>query len=386
MTAVELLDILRRGEDSCHQFKRTVEQEEKLAKDIVAFSNCDGGQIFVGVADDGTVTGLTPREVADLNKRISNAASQHVHPEPQILTQNIETPNGLVVVISVPSGISKPYTDKAGIYWTKKGADKRKAVSREELQRLFQRSGLVHADAVPVNDTSEADLDLTMFSDFYRVQYGESFEQAGVPLKQLLRNLNLGTQDGRLNIAGVLLFGSQPQHQLPAFVVKAASFPNTDGSGEEYLDRVEFTGKITAQFRDAVVFLVNNTRRHQNGQSVNSIAEPEIPRIVWEELVANALIHRDYFVSATIRIFVFLDRMEIISPGHLPNNLTVENIKAGNSNIRNPIIASFAAKILPYTGLGKGILRALKAYPNIDFIDDRDGNQFKVIVRRPVLP
>ena len=386
MTAVELLEILRRGEDSRHQFKRVVKHEMEIAEDIVAFSNCDGGQIFVGVADDGTVTGLTSREVADLNKRISNAASQWVRPEPQILTENIETPKGLVVVIDVPPGIAKPYQDKDGNFWVKKAGDNRKALAREELQRMFQRSSLVHADAVPVDDTSDADLDLTVFSDFYRVQYGESFEHTGLPLKQLLRNLNLGTQDGRLNIAGVLLFGSQPQHLLPAFVVKAASFPNTDGSGEEYLDRVEFTGKIAAQFRDAVVFLVNNTRRHQNGQSVNSIAEPEIPRIVWEELVANALVHRDYFTSAAIRVFVYSDRMEIISPGHLPNNLTVENIKAGNSNIRNPILASFAAKILPYTGLGKGILRALKAYPNIDFIDDRDGNQFKVIVKRPAQP
>jgi len=386
MTAVELLEVIRRGEDSRHQFKRIVKHEAELAEDMVAFSNCDGGQIFVGVADDGTVTGLTPREVADLNKRISNAASQWVRPEPQILTKNIETPNGLVVVIDVSPGIAKPYQDKDGNFWVKKGTDNRKATAREELQRMFQSSGLVHADALPVEDTSEADIDLLVFADFYRLQYGETLERSGIPLKQLLCNLNLSAQDGRLNIAGLLFFGNQPQNRLPAFVIKAASFPDTDGTGEAYLDRVELAGKIAAQFRDAVAFLVNNTRRHQNGQSVNSIAEPEIPRIVWEELVANALIHRDYFVSAAIRIFVFPDRMEIISPGHLPNNLNVENIKAGNSNIRNPIIASFAAKILPYTGLGKGILRALRAYPHIDFIDDRDGNQFKVIVRRPAQP
>jgi ATP-dependent DNA helicase RecG len=384
MTAVELLDTIQRGEDSRHQFKRGVKHEMELAEDIVAFCNGDGGQIFVGVADDGTITGLTAREVAELNKRISNAASQCVRPEPQVMTENIATPGGLVVVIQVPAGVAKPYQDKDGNFWVKKGADNRKALAREELQRMFQRSGLIHADAVPVDDTSEADLDLAVFSDFYRAQYGEAIEQSGVSLRQLLRNLNMCSQDGRLNIAGLLLLGGLPQHLLPAFVVKAASFPNTDGSGQTYLDRVEFAGRLTAQFRDAVAFLVNNTRRHQNGQSVNSIAEPEIPRIVWEELVANALIHRDYFVSAAIRIFVFLDRMEIISPGHLPNNLTVENIKAGNSNIRNPIIASFASKLLPYTGLGKGILRALKAYPHIDFVDDRDGNQFKVIVKRPV--
>ena len=103
-----------------------------------------------------------------------------------------------------------------------------------------------------------------------------------------------------------------------------------------------------------------------------------------EELVANALIHRDYFVSAPVRLLVFGNRVEIINPGHLPNNLTIENIKTGNSNIRNPILASFASKLLPYRGLGSGILRALRAYPHIELIDDREGNLFKVIVARPM--
>jgi ATP-dependent DNA helicase RecG len=101
-----------------------------------------------------------------------------------------------------------------------------------------------------------------------------------------------------------------------------------------------------------------------------------------EELLTNALIHRDYFISAPIRVFIFSDRVEIISPGHLPNNLTVENIKTGNSNIRNPILASFATKILPYRGLGNGVRRALKEYPDIDLLDDKASNLFKVVIKR----
>jgi len=109
----------------------------------------------------------------------------------------------------------------------------------------------------------------------------------------------------------------------------------------------------------------------------------EIPQIVFEELLVNALIHRDYFISAVIRIFIFDDRIEIISPGHLPNNLTIEKIRTGNSNIRNPILASFVAKkLLPYRGLGSGIRRSLEEWPHIEFIDDRDGCTFKAIVHR----
>jgi ATP-dependent DNA helicase RecG len=129
-------------------------------------------------------------------------------------------------------------------------------------------------------------------------------------------------------------------------------------------------------------FVLGNIKHIQKDQNVNAPGEPEIPRIVLEELIANALIHRDYFVSAPVRIFVFQDRLRIISPGHLPNNLTIENIKRGNSNIRNPILASYATKILPYRGLGSGIIRALNAYPDIDFQDDHDGNQFIVTINR----
>jgi ATP-dependent DNA helicase RecG len=94
------------------------------------------------------------------------------------------------------------------------------------------------------------------------------------------------------------------------------------------------------------------------------------------------IMHRDYFVSAPIRIFVFVDRVEIISPGYLPNNPTVANNLTGNSNIRIPILASFAAKLLPYRGLGTGILRALREYPSIEFESDRDSNLFRAVIRR----
>jgi len=108
---------------------------------------------------------------------------------------------------------------------------------------------------------------------------------------------------------------------------------------------------------------------------------PEIPQIVFEELLVNALIHRDYFISAAIRLFIFENRIEIISPGHLPNYLTITKIMAGNSNIRNPILASFAAKkLLPYRGLGSGLRRVMEEWDDVEFIDDRDGNIFKVIV------
>lgn len=384
METTELIEILSRGEDSRHQFKLDFTNANALAAEIVAFSNAAGGRIFIGVNDDGTVRGLSNTDVARLNQLISNAASNHVRPAMNPQTENVNHPNGIVLVVTIPQGISKPYMvaqDGALSIWVKKGADKRRANDREEIQRLFQQAGMVHADQTPVANLGVGDLDMSYFETFFEQQFGESLARHDQPLPQLLSNMNLMNQ-GRLNVAGGLLFAKAPHYALPAFIVKAVAFVGNRIEDEHYLDSRDITGKLADVFQQTLGFIIANTRAAQGEQGFNSQGRPEIPRVVWEELFANALIHRDYFISAPVRVLVFADRVEIVSPGHLPNNLTIENIKAGNSNIRNPVLASFAAKLLPYRGLGSGILRALRACPNVELIDDRAGNLFKAIVPR----
>lgn len=382
METTELIDLLSRGEDSRQQFKADMTNADALAAEIVAFCNTAGGRIFIGVNDDSSVRGLSGADVARLNQLVANAASQVVRPAVNPLTENVPHPNGTVMVVSIPEGVNKPYMDKNGTIWVKNGSDKRRATSREELQRLFQQAGLVHADETPVAGLSAGDVDMPYFEGFFEQQFGEPLAQHNQPLPQLLSNMNLMNQ-GQLNVAGSLLFARAPQYALPAFIVKAVAFVGTQIEDERYIDSRDITGKLADVFQQTLGFIIANTRAAQGEQGFNSPGLPEIPRIVWEELVANALIHRDYFVSAPVRVLVFADRVEIISPGHLPNNLTIENIKAGNSNMRNPILASFAAKLLPYRGLGSGLLRVIRAWPQIELIDDRAGNLFKAIVMRP---
>ena len=382
MHTTELIAALTRGEDSRHQFKADFTNGDALAAEIVAFSNTAGGRIFIGVHDDGTVCGLATSDVARLNQLLSNTASQNVRPPVNPLTEIVTHPLGRVMVVDIAPGVSKPYMDKAGAIWVKSGADKRRATSREEIQRIFQQGGLLHADEILIPSMTLAQVNLPLLDQYLEKVVGETLDQQGLPLGRVLENMNLA-QSGSLNLAGALLFGRHPEARLPAFIVKAVAFPGIDIADETYLESRDLTGPLPEIFEQGMRFLIGNTRTLQNGRSVNSLGEPEVPRIVWEELLANALVHRDYFVSAPVRVLVFADRVEIISPGHLPNNLTIENIKAGNSNIRNPILASFAAKLLPYRGLGSGLLRAFKAYPAIELIDDRTGNLFKAIVVRP---
>ncbi len=382
----ELVAMIALGEDSTRQFKADVRNADSLASEMAAFANAEGGLILIGVADDGSIPGLSRADAGRINQLISNAASHLVRSPLVVQTENVAVGKGkIVIVLTVPRGIDKPYFDKNSVIWLKSGADKRRVNTKEELRRLFQIAGQFYADELPTKAGIEA-LDKLRFRDFLRDFYKREFPGEPGELTRLLQNMNLATEAGVLNLAGVLMFGERPEMIKPQFVVKAIRYPGNKIHATGYLDTEDFVGPLQKIFDDALAFVMRNLHKVQAGRGVNAPGLPEIPESVFEELLVNALVHRDYLVSAPIRLFIFDNRIEIISPGHLPDNLTVEKILTGISNIRNPILVSFVAKgLLPYHGLGSGIQRAIDAWPRIEFIDDRERCQFTATVhRKPV--
>jgi len=171
MKRSDLLSSIPLGEDSRRQFKANVRNGESLASEMAAFANSNGGTILIGVADDGSTPGLSQKDVARINQFISNAASQLVRSPLTVQTENVARENGRIVIVStVPKGIDKLYFDKNRVIWLKTGADERRVDSREELHRLSQ-------------------------------------------------DMKLPTDDGNLNLAGVLMFAEQPERIEPQFVV-----------------------------------------------------------------------------------------------------------------------------------------------------------------------
>lgn len=380
MEHVEILTLLSQGENRSNRFKKNVFNSGALASEIVAFSNGEGGRLFIGVDSVGTLVGLSKRDVQRINPLISSAAGSLVSPPVSVITQVTIIEGRRILILEVPKGTGSPYQDSQGMFWVMSSCGKRKATSREEIQSLFIASGKIRADVAP-SDLPVSDLEAPYFSQFFERRYEQKLEDQPLPLDQVLHNMNLA-HDGELNLAGALLFGRNPSTRLPSFIVKAGAFPGTTLAVDSYIDSRNIEGKMGDIFGQTMSFILAHIFQVQGEQTVNTVGVPEIPRIVFEELVTNALVHRDYFISAPIRVFVFRDRIEIIRAGHLPNNLTVENIKAGNSNARNPVLASFAHHILPYRGYGSGVVRALELYPHIDFVDDRDGNLFTCVIRR----
>jgi ATP-dependent DNA helicase RecG len=347
----DLLNQVSLGEDSTRQFKVDVRNADSLASEMAAFANCEGGTIYLGVADDGSAPGLGRNDIARINQLISNAASQLVKSPLTVRTENIALQNGrVVIVLTVPKGLDKPYFDKNGVIWLKTGADKRRVNSKEELRRLYQITDQFHADELPTKAGIDK-LDKLRFRDFLRDVYKQDYPDDLEKLTRLLQNMNLATDDRKMNLAGLLMFAERPELIKPQFVLKAIRYPGNRIHATDYVDTEDFAGPLPKIFDDAIAFVMRNLHKIQAGRGVNAPGQPEIPESVFEELLVNALVHRDYLVSAPVRLFIFDNRIEIVSPGHLPNNLTVEKIRTGNSNIRNPILVSYVAKgLLPTMG------------------------------------
>ncbi|MEK8053100.1 Fic family protein [Ideonella sp. DXS22W] len=382
LTEAALLERVALGEHTRQQFKRTFSNPDALAAELAAFASSGGGTLLIGVDDDGSLAGLDAAELRRINQMLSNASSQHVRPPLHPHTENVMTRAGLVMVVSVPNGLAKPYLDQQGRIWVKHGADKRHVTAREELQRMFQRGGLVHADVVPVAGTTSADLDEPAFRRYLAQHYSAETAAAELPLDTLLQNLGLG--DGlELNLTGLLLFGRNPLRWRPAFTIKAVAFPGTRLTDTRYLDSQDISGTLPHQYTEALAFIKRNLHRVQGSQGFNSPGMLEVPEIALQELLVNALVHRDYFTSASIRILVYTDRIEIISPGHLPDSLSVDDIRHGKTNRRNPTLSEHAFRLLPYRGMGSGIPRALDEWPQIELVDEMSGNQFTARVQRP---
>ena len=372
------------GEDSRRQFKRNIQKPSQLAAELVAFVNSGGGSLFVGVDDDGGITGVEPGALRKLNMMVSNVATDMVKPSIPIKTYTEFVDEKVVLLIEVPDGLNKPYCDNEGRFWVKQGADKRKVVAPEELQRMFQAGQKLYADERSVIESSISDLDIESFGRFYKKKYGVLFENADQPLGKILEALGL-KRDGHLTLAAILLFSKKNALYCPLFKIQACAVQGATLVDDDFLDKQECDGRLSAQFTQALNFVRRNLHAvsdHESG--FNQPGQTEISIEAVSELLVNALVHRDYFINASTKLFIFNDRLEIHSPGVLPNTLTVLNIKQGISLPRNSILLSHAQHVLPYSGLGSGIPRVLKHCPNTTFKNDLDMNRFVVSIPREI--
>jgi predicted HTH transcriptional regulator len=259
-------------------------------------------------------------------------------------------------------------------------------MSTQELQRMVLQSAGISTEELPIHQSNfETDIDkgklYLYFEKENQINLPDFLVQNDLKYHQLLKNLNIVTDD-YLNLVGLLYFGKSVERVRPMFMIKAVNILGNDFGDTKYISNDDIYGTLDQQYTSSTLFINSQIAKIQKTETFNSLGVPEISPLAVQEAIANALVHRDYSIQSSVRVFLFTNRLEIISPGCLPNHLSVEKIKMGTALARNPIIHFYASKILPYRGLGTGIKRILKEHPKTDFINDRDGHQFKVVMWR----
>ncbi|SRR6266704_408555 len=399
MTRAELSELIRNGENSGVEFKRDDIRPEKLAEEIAALLNLEGGYVLLGVENDGSVSGLT-RDPKKAEEWVMDISRVHVRPASIPYWEAIEWEDGKVVgILSLPADSpDKPYKAKRGSAWVtqvRAGTTTRDATDEEEA-RLYQQSGRVRYDVKPVPGTTAQDLDgrrlVNYFRDVRSQEHPANGDEEG--WRRLLINTDLMVEDrGRaIPTAGALiLFGVRPHRYLPQAGVTATAYTGTVkdyAARERAVLRGPAVALLSAGGETVEAGLIEQGLEfvRRNTAVAATVDEGGRRRERWDypleavrEALVNAVAHRDYSITVTdIELSIYSDRLEVISPGRLPNTVTVEKIRAGYRASRNELIKEVLRdyRYVEATGLGvpRKIVRGMQEHngTNPDLIEEED--------------
>jgi predicted HTH transcriptional regulator len=387
MNKIELLEIIKKGEDSFTEFKEEMAHQDNLAAEIVAFANTEGGNLIIGVSDDGEILGVT-----DLDKemqRIDNICSNNCEPTVYTTIEKFIIDDRKIMIVKIPKGPQRPYRTNRGIHYIRTASGKRIA-SPGELRLIHQASGAIYYDEMPVPNTSFEDIDIEYLEKFLKKSLGGGIEDFGIRVDDLLKNMKIiiPYEDNMVTTTGGLLFfGKHPEYHLPYCKVTIVRFPGND-IGEKF-EKKDIEGELVGQIERSESVLKDYLRTETKIEGFKK-EEPrfEIPIESLREALINAVAHRNYQLPSQIRIFIFDNRIEVKSPGKLPNTVTVENIRLGFPLHRNPLIVSFLAKGHRMTEIGTGIprmIRLLKKHTGREPDFEERDQEFIVKIWRPGL-
>ena len=371
-TRTELLEIIANGENSGVEFKRDDLSTKELAKELVAFSNLQGGTVLLGVEDDGTITGLIR---PGLEEWVLNVCRGKIRPAIIPFFEVVRRAEGDkdIAIVRVTRGydVHALWHNNTNRYLVRVGTQSREA-SPEELARLFQQRGSVRAELRPVSGATLANLDGRRLRNYFG-----DFRQQDVPAdddeeawKSLLINTDFMAEEG-VTVGGTLLFGTTPNRFLPHAGIDAVAYPGTE---QDYAaqERTTLRGPMTPLLNQggeivenglveqALDFVRRNTRVDVEARGGRRVEIPVYPRDVLREGIVNALVHRDYLLTSTdVELAVFSDRLEIVSPGRLPNGITPDRMRAGTRAARNQLLKDVMRVYRYLEHMGMGVPRII---------------------------
>ena len=359
MLADDLAARIAKGENLHTEFKGQLPHPDDLAAALVAFANTDGGDVFLGVDDTGGTPGVA--DVDRTAQRVDSVAYNNCSPPVTVLQETVATDAGTVLVVRVPKGEGRPYRTNRGVYYTRTASGRRHA-SREELLRLFQADARAFYDETPMQRSAAADLDDEAADEMLQAigEQGRGLAIAGLPQRRLLANWGLLAENTDCpTVAGMILLGAAPQRFLPHAYISALRIPGTEIATPP-LDQKRIDGRAFDLLVDAERFLEFHLLRRHRIRGMEPEVVPELPLPALREVLVNAVAHRDYTVAGPIRVLVFEDRVEVRSPGGLPNSVRLAQLPAGVHVLRNPTLYNLLLKRGLVTDAGSGIPRLIQ--------------------------
>ena len=386
MNQREVLEIIHHGESSKVEFKTEDVHSNTLAEEIVAFANFQGGVILLGVDDSGNVSGCTRH---DIEAFVVNICRNNVRPSLIPVIEKFLIQGKQIVAATIPHG-DTAYSTNRGLYYIRVGSTKQ-VPTQQELLRLFQKRHMLQFDETPVVKSSLKSIDITKVNA-YLAQLDQSplHEEEHKALLYELMNLSILLElDNAVypSLGGILAFGKHPQKYFPSYTIMCGAYTGDDFLSDCVREK-ELTGTLDDLIEDAMAFLKLTMPQHSTlERGIQNKVSYLYPIEALREGLINAVCHRDYTITGTaIRLFVFHHRLEIRSPGGLPNTITLDNMRYRQFT-RNQMIASFLTGYGYMERRGKGVLRMLRVCEEHDIVCTfsltPDNNEF-VVTYSPV--
>jgi predicted HTH transcriptional regulator len=344
-----------------------------LADDLAAFANTRDGVLVLGV-DDKTrnVSGISVDKLDSVELFVRNLCNDLVKPPLQVTILRIELPDVAgnmkpVIKIEVPRSLF--VHQSPGGYFYRSGSSKR-PMPPDFLARLFQQRSqarLIRFEEQAVPNTSMADLSQALWERFTT--------RSAEPAEVVLSKRNLLARDDRnslrASVAGILMCSENPEKHLPGAFIEAVRYRGVNQDSNYQLDALRIQGPLDEQIRQAMLFLRRNQVLAATKETLR-IEKPQFSERAVFEAVVNAVAHRDYSIyGSKIRFFLFDDRLELYSPGALPNTVTVDSLPLRQST-RNELITSLLAEC-PVPGTAGSVKRA--------YYMERRGDGVPIILR-----
>ena len=376
MLEKEVLTLIGQGEGAKLEFKCDDVHSKRLAREIVAFANMNGGRILIGVEDDGKISGIQRPNLQEW--LMDTVIGRYVHPFILPDYEEVDIEGKRVAVVTVHQGAGKPYvlrdSDREDVYV--RYGNVCKLAGREQHARLFDSGGLLFAETFPVHGSSIEDLDERRYVEYFErvLKDPEAKDWGKEDWQQILFNRKfLVGDDATSSVCSYFayaLFAMRPGLRLPQAEVRLTVYPGEDkdyhSDYDEILDApfVGFRGEnyptsqaIEPALHDSLIVAIQRYISKERLQETTRLRFWDYPDEVVRELIVNALMHRDWTKSDYVRVTVYSNRLEVTSPGGLPNGMTIEGIKSGGRVPRNLQCVRVFRDYKYLEGQGMGIRR-----------------------------